>query len=172
MPSFAFPPAGPLGLRSPPSSVLCSATTATRPSQASCDSSPLRPDTSLLPPVCVPSPPECGSFTHRKPADERQVLFLHRQPLSGCSFLWSQMALPSFRVSCRGMPRSSTTTGGLMARLTPSPCCLPQRKRASAPVTSAFFEAQYWACFLVPSSFRFPLPGLPVAFTSDLLARL
>ena len=35
-----------------------------------------------------------------------------------------------------------------------------------------FFGAQYRACNLDPSSFRLPLPGLPVDFTTDLPAKL
>ena len=35
-----------------------------------------------------------------------------------------------------------------------------------------FFGAQYRACNLVPSTFRLPSPGLPVDFTTDLLAIL
>ena len=94
MPGVAFPPVGPVGYGSPPSSVLCSAKTATVPLSGRFARRSL-PDT--LPASVAFVVSLTGSWSGWKPPDHARA-FGHPVPLSG-SLTRRQVALPSSRVT-------------------------------------------------------------------------
>lgn len=178
MPGFAFPPVGRLGLTSPPSSVLCSTKTATRPSRIASLVTRF-PIPCVLPFVRgIPNGLVIGS---KLPNHARA--FGRPVPQSG-NCARRQMALPSSRVT------PVDTCPALRPRWSPSSspmrvwdCCLPApggRRLSPLDVlrvilistTKKISGLHHAACILDPSSFVRPLLGLHVEFTTDLLARL
>lgn len=189
MPGFAFPTVGPLDLGSPPSrpghlpspSVLCSATTAKSPSRIA----------SLI--ARSPIPCSLPRFVSRFRLVGRRELLLSNaraldQPVPLIFWHLSKETIGSPKFpSCprRYMPRSLTPVVSCSLALA-CPGLLPStRWMASAFPPSAserevillsttipISRLNHAACTLVPASFVLLLPGLHVAFTSGLLARL
>ena len=149
MPGVAFPPVGPLGLSSPPSSVLCSAKTAIRPvsGRFACRS---LPDT--LSALCVRVVPY-GLMAWARPPDHTRA-FGHPVPHSG-SVTRRQMALPSSRAT------PVNTCPALRPRWCPaySPsrtqdCCLPatgNRRRSSLYRLESYPVVHDYTLFGAPS---------------------
>ena len=179
MPGVAFPPVGRLGLTSPPSSVLCSTTTAPCPSRAASLVTRVPIPCVLLSVRGVPIGLVCGA---KPPAHARA--FGRPVPHSGgCTR--RQVALPSSRVT------PVKTCPALRPRWCPdhSPsrlqdCCLPAGKnRRLSPLYSLegypgvhhdilFRAPSRGLSSRVPSSFVRPLLGVHVECASGLLARL
>ena len=154
LPDVAFPPVGRLGLTSPPSAVLCDATTATCPSRG-----PSLVARSPIPCVLlafVVSPQ--GSLSSRS-AQTAPGPLVTRSPNPGMSAR-RQMALPSSRVP------PVKTCPALRPRWCPahSPsrtqdCCLPARANRRLPTTIHISGLNHAAYLLAtPGSVR-PLTG-------------
>ena len=168
MPGFAFPRVGPLGLGSPPSSVLCSAKTADCPSRS--------PSLLARPPIPWPAPFGSCSVagspvgTAQNPSDAWTFVQPVAHPLR---HLWREtVGSPKFpSCPCECMPRSQTPV-------------VPQGLRHNAPKTAAFRDQQtvgfpplapqsgypndhnyaisglnHAACTLAPSGFAHPIAG-------------
>jgi len=183
MPGFAFPRVGPLGLGSPPSSVLCSAKTADFPSRVASLVARL-PIPCLLPHACVLR--TCaGLASWRELPYQRQGSWSAGTPSLPAISARRQQALPSSRVApvsaCpalrpRWCPQDLAITP---PRLLPSgidkpsafPLWLP---RAVIPMTTTtLFRGSITrpAPSLHPASHT-PLLTMHADFTTDLLARL
>ena len=175
MPDLAFPSVGRLGLTSPLSSVLCSATTAACPSQC--------PMLSLGHRYLV-----CASFSPASnPANAFPVgsgVFLRAAHLSPFSTR-RHSALPSSRVtllnSCpalrpRWWPKHLPLShSGLLPSVKIRTSAFPSKKKTDGYPLSTIIQISglhHTACFLAPPGFGLPLPDLPARFATDLLARL
>ena len=139
----AFPPMGPLGLGSPPSTVLCDATTATCPSRG--PSLVARsPIPCVLPSVCgLPF----GLVSGWKPREHARA-FGHPVPHSGLCVKETDGS-PTFPSSpCEDMPRSQTPVVSCalaIARpgLLPSGACTPSAFLSGLPGEISFCPRLY-----------------------------
>jgi hypothetical protein len=179
MPGLAFPPVGRLGLASPPSPVLCSATTATRPSRW-----PLLPlgHRYLVCSFCSCPRLRSGSLPLRNPCVNARPAWSPGTPFPGCrqgnKWLSQVPRLPL----CQHAPLFDPG-GVLNTRL------IALRTAAFRLHDSVSFPAiqltvillsttiqisglNHAACFLAPPGFGLPLPALPAGFATDPLARL
>ena len=171
MPGFAFPPVGPLGLGSPPSSVLCSAKTAHCPSRVASLVARL-PIPCLLPHVCV-SRTCAGLASWRKPPCQRQGSWSAGTPSLPAISARRQQALPNSRVApvstCpalrpRWFPKNLAITP---PRLLPSGIDTPSAFPPLAPQSGypndhnyAISGLNHAACTLAPSGFAHPITGI------------
>jgi hypothetical protein len=178
MPGLAFPPVGRLGLTSPPSQVLRSATTATCPSCW-----PVLPLGHQYLVCSVSSCPFFKLVNAQERLRQRLACLVTRYTVSG-GLTRRQMALPSSQVTpFKRMPRSSTpvvssalafTHSGLLpsAHLTASAFPAPTTSRYPSSTILQISRLYHAACALASPGFGLPLPVLPAGFASDLLARL
>jgi hypothetical protein len=178
MPGVAFPPVGPVGYGSPPSSVLCAAKTAALPLSGhfACRS---RPDT-LPASVCSWCPLRArGRVVAPRP---RQGFWSPGPPIRECDK--ETGGSPKFPSSPYAyMPRSQTpvvscTLAIARPGLLPSghwkPSAFPSMlsKDILLSTTIHISGLHHAACILVPSSSVLLLLGVHVEFATDLLARL
>jgi hypothetical protein len=183
MPGFAFPQMGPLGLGSPPSSVLCSAKTACCPSQG--PSLLARPPIPcLLPRFCV-SRKSAGLAVRQKQPHQRQGSWSAGTPTPPAISARRQQALPSSRVApvstCPALrPRwcpndIAITPPGLLPSGINKPSAFPLQlpKEVIPMTTNALFRGSITrpALSLHPAS-HIPLLESHADFTTDLLAGL
>jgi hypothetical protein len=179
MPGVAFPPVGPLGLGSPPSSVLCSAKTATLPisERFACRS---RPDTLLAP---VVRGLRFRLVTRWKPPGTTPGLLSQPAPQTG-NFHKEAGGSPKFPSDpSDDMPRSQTPVVSWALALAclglqPSGACKPSAfpallQRVSSRTTTIPISGLYHAAYhLAPPSSAPPLLAKHVGFATDRLARL
>jgi hypothetical protein len=129
MPGVAFPPVGPVGLSSPPSSVLCSAKTATCPSRVA---SLVARSPIPCPLLCVRGVPD-GLVIWSKSPDHARA-FGHPVPHSG-SLTRRQVALPSSRATpVNACPALRPRWCPAYSPSRTQDCCLPatgNRRRSS-----------------------------------------
>ena len=162
MPDLAFPPMGRLGLTSPSSSVLCSATTAICPSR--CPSLSLGHRYLVCP---FRSCPLSKLVYAQRLLHKRLACLVSRYATSGL-LSRKQAALPSSQDnplnSCPALrPRWCPAHSPYRAQ----DCCLPlisQRRlsRQNRRLLSTIIQISglnYTACFLAPAGFGLPLPG-------------
>ena len=164
IPGFAFPPVGRLGLTSPPSSVLCSATTATCSSR--CPMLPLV-HRYLRCPFC--SCPFFKLVGAQEPLPQRLACLVTRYAFSGFLDKETNGSLRFPGYLCADMPCSQTPVVSSALALAHSGL-LP-----SACVTASAFppnccgyplstiiqisRLNHTACLLAPPGFGLPLPG-------------
>ena len=169
MPGVAFPPVGPVGLSSPPSSVLCSAKTATLPVSGhfACRS---RPDTL---PASVRSWCPSGARGLVEAPRLRQGLWSPGPPIRAYNketeWLSHVPELPLMNACPALRPR----WGPLRSPKRVWDCCLPvPGNRRLSHHWYTFSGLNHAACILAPSSSVLPLLGVHVEVAPDLLARL
>ena len=167
LPDVAFPPVGRLGLTSPPSAVLCDATTATCPSRVASLVARFPIPCVLLAFVVSPQ----GSLSGRSAQTAPRPL-VTRSPNPGMSSR-RQMALPRSRV-----PPVKTCLA-LRPRWCPahSPsrtqdCCLPAHASDGLPRLYTFRGSITRPTFSLPPAPYRPLTGRHRGFATDRLARL
>ena len=178
MPGVAFPPVGPVGLGSPPSSVLCSAKTATVPFSGRFARRSL-PDTW---PASVRSWCPRGARDVVETATPCQGFGSPGPPIRECSKeTGGSPKFPSYPYGC--MPRSQTPVvscalalahPGLLPSGHWKPSAFPSvpLKDILVSTTLLISGLNHAACIFVPSSSVRPLLGVHVDVTTDLLARL
>jgi hypothetical protein len=163
LPDGAFPPVGRLGLTSPPSPVLCAATTATRPISGSftCRSFP---DT-LPASVCL----WCPKRAHgRVEAPDHARAFGHPVPHSGNMLkeTGGSPKFPSYPYGC--MPRSQTPVvsstlaiprPGLLPSGACKPSAFPSLRDILLSTTLHIAGLNHAACVLATPGFVRPLAG-------------
>jgi hypothetical protein len=180
MPGFAFPLVGRLGLTSPPSSVLCSATTAICPSRF--------PVLSLVHRYLVTTPRSLCPFfklaSGRSSPLHARAIWSTGSPLSSGFALQETNGSPkSPDYPCECMPRSSTPVvssvlalaySGLLPSTRMTVSAFPSKRTDGYPVSTTIqiSRLNHAACILAPPGFGRPLLGLPARFTTSLLARL
>ncbi len=178
MPGVAFPPVGPLGLGSPPSPVLCAATTPSLPISGRFARRAL-PDT-------VPASLRSWCPTRARGLMEaprsRQGLWSPGPPIRAlCTETGGSPTFPSY--PSEDLPRSQTPVGScvlacLARRTVAFRClqtvgfCLGTAEAILLSTTIHLSGLNHAACLLAPSSFVLPLLGGHVEFATDLLARL
>jgi len=186
MPDLAFPLVGRLGFTSPPSSVLCSATTAICSSQCPMLSLGHRYLVTTFCCLC----PFFKLVSGRSSSLNARAVWSTGSPLSSGFALqetFGSLKFPGYPFE--HMPRSSTPVvslilafsyPGLLPSIKMRTSAFPPNKTDGYPLRNKFrlstiiqiSRLNHAAYILAPPGFGLPLPDLPAGFTTNLLARL